>query len=88
MSYPINLSITGKPSPRTDHPASAGSRRAPMTANRIRNQKSNIFCLGSDLDQMEKSQQNQVQQMKIFVSIEPYRILMKSFKNFCIIAFL
>ena len=60
MSYPINLSITGKPSPRTDHPASAGSRRAPMTANKNRNQKSSVFCLGSDLDEKEKSKPNQV----------------------------
>lgn len=60
MSYPINLSVTGKPSPRTDHPASAGSRRAPMTANRVKNQKSNIFCLGSDIDQKPETKQNQV----------------------------
>eukprot|EP00111_Clytia_hemisphaerica_P018268 TCONS_00054022-protein len=56
MSYPISLSVTGKPSPRTNHPANAGHSRTPMTANRSRNQKSNIFCLGSEnLDQEEKA---------------------------------
>jgi len=59
MSYPINLSVTGKPSPRTNHPSSAGRRRAPMTANRAKNQQSNIFCLGSD-DQHEEKRKSKV----------------------------
>ena len=44
MSYPINLSVTGKPSPRVQHPASGGRQRStPLNINKTRNQKSNIF---------------------------------------------
>jgi len=50
MSYPIDLSITGKPSPRTnDRVASAGRRQpTPMNQNKQRNQKSNIFGGGGN----------------------------------------
>lgn len=43
MSYPIDLSITGKPSPRTEHPGSAGRKRTPLNENKSRNQRSSIF---------------------------------------------
>lgn len=44
MSYPIDLSITGKPSPRTNQRIGSGRRKqTPLNANRSRNQRSNIF---------------------------------------------
>ena len=47
MSYPIDLSITGKPSPRTDQRIGSGRRKqTPLNANRSRNQRSNIFSGG------------------------------------------
>ena len=47
MSYPIDLSITGKPSPRTNQRIGSGRRKqTPLNANRSRNQRSNIFGSG------------------------------------------
>lgn len=44
MSYPIDLSITGKPTPRVEHPRSAGKRsQTPLNVNRARSLQSDIF---------------------------------------------
>ena len=49
MSYPIDLSITGKPSPRVEHPSSAGKRsQTPLNINRTRSLQSDVFATNKD----------------------------------------
>lgn len=48
MSYPLDLTVTGKPTPRTsERPGSGRKPQRPLSANRAKSLKSNIFGEGS-----------------------------------------
>ena len=49
MSFPLDLTITGKPTPRTtERPGSGRKPQRPLSANRAKSLKSNIFGGGGD----------------------------------------
>ena len=53
MSFPLDLTVTGKPTPRTtERPGSTrrSQTRRPLSANRSRNTTSNIFETNDGID--------------------------------------
>ncbi|XP_065052618.1 calcyphosin-2-like [Rhopilema esculentum] len=65
MSFPLDLTITGKPTPRTnERPGSGRKPQRPLSANRARSTKSNIFGDYEDDRKVEKTERRPTARVK------------------------